>query len=232
MSTQHNHDGHRSRMRKRYLETGFDSFQNHEILEMLLYNCYTRRNTNDIAHKLLDTFGSISAVLEAPVDSLVKAGLSENVAVFLHMIPDVCRVYYDDRNNSSRKIIKHEHICDYFVSKFIGRIDETVYLLLLDSKEKEIFCGVVSTGSSVSSDVPVRKIVDLSLRYNASYAIIAHNHPSGVAFPSKEDVAVTKLLRSTLATVGVNLVDHVIVADEESVSLRDCALSSVLFVSN
>ncbi|MBQ4569303.1 MAG: DNA repair protein RadC [Ruminococcus sp.] len=230
MSTQHNHDGHRNRMRNRYLETGFDSFQDHEILEMLLYNCYTRRNTNDIAHKLLEEFGSISAVLEAPVDSLVKSGISRNVAVYLHMIPDICRVYYDDRNNSNRKIIKHEYICDYFASKFIGRVDETIYLLLLDSKEKEIFCGVVSTGTTCTSDVPIRKIVDLSLRYNASYAIIAHNHPSGVALPSKEDVTVTKLLRSTLAAVGVRLIDHVIVADEESVSLRDTALSSVLFI--
>ncbi len=232
MSSQHNHDGHRSRMRKRYLETGFDSFQDHEILEMLLYNCYTRRNTNDIAHKLLEAFGSISAVLEAPVDSLINAGVSENVAVYLHMIPDVCRVYYDDRNNSKGKIIKLDNVGEYFKNKFIGRVDETVYLLLLDSKGKEIFCGVVATGTSCTSDVPMRKIVDLALRYNASIAIIAHNHPSGVALPSKADLKVTNLLHSTLATVGVNLVDHIIVADDEYVSLREAALCSVLLVGD
>lgn len=232
MSSQHSHDGHRSRMRKRYLETGFDSFQDHEILEMLLYNCYTRRNTNDIAHKLLESFGSISAIFEAPVDSLIKAGVSESVAVYLHMIPDVCRVYYDDRNNSKVKVINEDNICGYFQHKFIGRVDETIYLLLLDSKQKEIYCGVVATGTSCMSDVPVRKIVDLALRYNATSAVIAHNHPSGLAMPSKADINVTKILHTTLATVGINLLDHIIVADDDAYSLRQSALCSFLLVGN
>ena len=225
MSSQHNHDGHRARMRKRYLDTGFDSFEDHEILEMLLYNCYTRRNTNDIAHKLLNSFGSISAVLDAPIDRIVEAGVSENVAIFLHMLPDVCRVYFDDRNNSEDKIIHVENFGKYFVNKYIGRTDETVYLLLLDSKNKEIFCGVVAEGSITSSDISVRKIVDLSLRYNARYAVIAHNHPSGIALPSQEDVYVTRMIHSTLAAVGVTLVDHIIVADDLHNSLRDIILN-------
>ena len=232
MSSQHSHDGHRARMRKRYLDNSFDGFQDHEILEMLLYNCYTRRNTNDIAHKLLEAFGSISAVLEAPVDSLVKAGVSESVAVFLHMIPDVCRVYYDDRNNSKNKIIETKDLGKYFLNKFIGRIDETVYLLLLDSKCKELFCGVISKGTVTSSDVSARKIVDLSMRYNARYAVFAHNHPSGVALPSKADVIFTRTMHSTLSAVGVTLVDHIIVADDLYVSLRESSICSCLLVGN
>lgn len=230
MSESHSHDGHRSRLRKKYFENGFDSFEDHEILEMLLYNCYTRRNTNDIAHKLLDAFGSLSAVFEAPVDSIIKVGVSESVATFLHMIPDVCRVYYDDRNNSKSKIIKMEKIGDFFLHKFIGRVDESIYLLLMDSKCRELYCGVIATGTSCSSNVPMRKIVDLSMRYNAANAVLAHNHPSGIALPSKADLYVTKLLHSTLASVGVKLVDHVIVADDEAVSMREAALSSVFIV--
>lgn len=230
MSDSHCHDGHRSRMRKKYLDNGFDSFEDHEILEMLLYNCYTRRNTNDIAHKLLNAFGSISAVFEAPIDSIIKVGVSESVATFLHMIPDVCRIYYDDRNNSKRKIIEMDDIGKFFMNKYIGRIDEAIYLLLMDSKNREVFCGVVATGSSCSSEVPMRKIVDLSMRYNAAHAVISHNHPSGVALPSKADLQVTKILHSTLASVGIKLVDHVIVADDEYVSLREAALSSVFIV--
>lgn len=230
MSETHSHDGHRSRLRKKYFENGFDSFEDHEILEMLLYNCYTRRNTNDIAHKLLDAFGSLSAVFEAPIDSIIKVGVSESVATFLHMIPDICRVYYDDRNNSKSKIIQMDNIGDYFINKFIGRVDESIYLLLMDSKCKELYCGVIATGTSCSSDVPMRKIVDLSMRYNATNAVLAHNHPSGVALPSKADLHVTKLLHSTLASVGVKLVDHIIVADDEYVSLRESALCSVFIV--
>jgi len=230
MSQDNAHDGHRARMRNRYLQSGFDGFEDHEILEMILYNCYRRRNTNDIAHKLLDHFGSLSAVFEAPLDSLIEVGISESVAVSLKMIPDICRVYYDDRNNSKSKILSLDALGEYFVHKFIGRNDESVYLLLLDSKCKEIYCGVVATGSSITSDVPIRKIVDLALRYNASLAVISHNHPSGVALPSKADLNVTNVLFNTLATVGVRLVDHIIVADDDYVSLRDSELCSTLLI--
>ena len=222
------HEGHRQRMRQRYLATGFDSFQDHEILEMILYNCYSRINTNDIAHRLLDNFGSLSAVLEAPVDSLKAAGLSERVAVYLRMIPDISRAYLDDRNNSKDKIISLDNIGEYFVTKFIGRIDEHLILLLMDAKCKELFCGVVASGSAIGSDVPVRQIVDLAMRYNATNAAIAHNHPSGVALPSKTDVTTTNTLHSTLSLVGVRLVDHIIVADNDFISLRESALCSSL----
>ena len=230
MSESNPHEGHRNRMRQRYLLNGFDSFQEHEILEMILYNCYRRRNTNDIAHKLLDSFGSISAVLDAPMDALMKFGLSENVAVYLKMIPDICRVYYDNRNNCRRKVLTLNNLGPYFLSKFIGRADECVYLLLLDCKEKEIFCGIVSEGSNCSSDVPMRKIVDLALRYNATYAVIAHNHPSGVAFPSQDDVYATRTLQKTLSAVGVGLADHIIVADDEYISLRDVELCNDMLI--
>ena len=230
MSRDNTHEGHRQRMRSRYLRSGFDGFQDHEILEMVLYNCYRRRNTNDIAHKLLDAFGSLSAVFEAPIDALVECGVSENVAVTLRMIPDICRVYYDDRNNSKSKIIELNELGSLFQNKFIGRNDECIYLLLLDNKMKEIYCGVVSVGSNITSDVPMRKIVDLSLRYSATYAAIAHNHPSGIALPSKDDLKVTNILHRTLATVGIKLIDHIIVADDDYVSLRDSELCSVLIV--
>lgn len=228
MSAENNHEGHRERMRKRYLETGFDSFEDHEILEMILYNCYSRINTNDIAHRLLDNFGSLSAVLEAPVDSLKAAGVSERVAVYLRMIPDIARVYLDDRNSSANKIISLDNIGEYFVNKFIGRIDECLILLLMDAKCKELYCGVVATGTASGSDVPMRHIVDLAMRYNATNAAIAHNHPSGVALPSRNDVNATNALQKTLALVGVRLVDHIIVADGDYVSLRDTAMCNSL----
>lgn len=230
MSQDNTHEGHRARMRNRYLQSGFDDFQDHEILEMILYNCYRRRNTNDIAHKLLNHFGSLSAVFEAPLDRLMAVGISESVAVTLKMIPDICRVYYDDRNNSSKKILSLDDLGAYFAHKFIGRSDESVYLLLLDSKFKEVFCGLVATGTSITSDVPVRKIVDLALRYNATLAVVSHNHPSGIALPSKADLNVTEVLYRTLDAVGVRLIDHIIVADDDYVSLRDSELCSVLLI--
>ncbi len=226
------HKGHRARMRKRYLAGGFENFEDHEILEMILYNCYKQIDTNPIAHRLLDAFGSLSAVFEAPYDSLRNAGLSENVAVYLRMIPDISRVYLDDRNNSRNKIISFDDVGEYFLPKFIGRIDEHLMLLLTDAKGKELFCGVVATGTSCGADIPVRKIVDLSMRYNATNAVIAHNHPSGVALPSRADIRATNDLAAALELIGVQLVDHIIVSDNDFVSLRESSLCSALITGD
>lgn len=218
------HAGHRSRVRKRYLLEGLDSFEDHEILEFVLFYSYPQKDTNKMAHKLLNTFGSLSAVLEAPVDSLKEAGICENAAILLRMIPDLSRAYLDDRNNSKSKIIRYDDLGNYFVNKFVGRKDENLILLLMDTKGKELFCGVVSKGSATGSDVPLRKIVDLSMRYNATNAVVAHNHPSGIALPSKADIRATDAMVNTLSVIGVSLIDHFIIADNEYVSLRESQL--------
>lgn len=218
------HEGHRSRVRKRYLSEGLDSFEDHEILELVLFYSYPRRDTNELAHRLLDTFGSLSAVLEAPVDSLKGAGLCENAAILLRMIPDLSRAYLDDRNNNKSKIIGYDALGDYFVNKFVGRKDENLILLLMDAKGKEVFCGVISKGSATGSDVPLRKIVDLAMRYNACNAAVAHNHPSGIALPSRADIRATEEMVSTLSVIGVYLIDHFIIADNEYISLRESQL--------
>lgn len=215
------HSGHRSRMRERFLHTHFDGFEEHQILEMILFYVYPRTDTNPLAHRLLNEFGSISAVLDAPVDTLVRAGLTKNAATFLVMLPDISRVYLNDRNNNKSKIIDFDRLGEYFMPKFIGRDEETMMLLLIDAKGKEVYSGVISKGSFRASDAPVRKMVDLSMRYNAATAVIAHNHPSGVALPSLADVNATKEIIKTLNLIGVMLYDHIIVSDDDFVSLRE-----------
>jgi len=222
------HIGHRSRMKERFLHTHFDGFEDHQILEMILFYVYPRSDTNPLAHRLLNKFGSIAAILDSPVDVLIKAGLTKNAATFLVMLPDISRIYLDDRNNNESKIIDFSNIGDYFVSKFIGRDEEVLILLLADTKGKELYCGVVSKGGIRSSEAPIRKIIDLAIRYNAATAVIAHNHPSGVALPSRSDLEATKDVYNALELVGVLLVDHIIVSDDDFVSLRDSRLCSYL----
>lgn len=226
------HSGHRERMRERFLHTHFDGFEEHQILEMILYYVYPRTDTNPLAHRLLNTFGSISAIFDAPVDRLVEAGLTKNAATFLVMLPDISRVYLDDRNNNRSKIIDFDKLGDYFISKFIGRDEEAMILLLTDAKGKEIYSGVVSKGSFHASEAPVRKIVDLSMRYNAATAVIAHNHPSGVALPSMADINATSDISKALGFVGVLLFDHLIVSDDDYVSLRETELCKDLITTD
>ena len=218
------HKGHRQRMKSKFLLNGLDAFEQHEALEMLLYYAVPRCDTNPLAHRLLERFGSISAVFDASVDMLRDAVVSESTAALLKMIPEFSRLYLDDKYNNKNKKIDFDNLTDYFVKKFIGRNEEAVILLLADAKGKEIFSGVIAKGSINSSDVPIRKIVDLSLRYNAKTACIAHNHPSGAAIPSLEDIETTRSVYQALMHINVILADHIIVADGDAVSLMQCGV--------
>lgn len=224
------HEEHRKRMRQKFLKEGLETFPDHEKLEFLLFNVISRKNTNDVGHKLLDTFGSFSSVLDAPIDTLMKVdGVGEAAAVMLKLIPEVCRYYLEDKQDYKSKVVNPKMIGDFFLSKFIGRMNETVILMLLDSKSKMLYCGVVSEGSVNSADIYIRKIIEMAMRYNASQAIIAHNHPSGVALPSKQDLTTTAAVSKSLEMVGVRLIDHVIVADNDYVSLAQSNLGEHLF---
>ena len=218
------HDGHRKTVKKKFIENGLDVFEPHEALELYLYYAIPRRDTNPLAHRLLDRFVTIAGVCDAPIDELMNEfGLTENTAVLLKLLPQMSRLYNESKL-SDENIIKLDTIGDLMKSKFIGRTEEVVVLLLGDAKGKIIFFDVISKGSINSSDMPIRKIVDLSIRHNARLAFIAHNHPSGNALPSKNDLATTDALKATLNTVGVRLFDHFIVTDDDYVSLRESEL--------
>lgn len=215
------HNGHRDRLRKKFLDNSFDGLETHEILELMLYYAIPRKDTNPIAHKLIDSFGSISAVFDAPIDKLKEQGISENCAIYLKLIPQICRMYMEDKHNNKDKIIDIEKVGEKLKDKFVGRDYEAVVLLLLDSKFKEVFCGVVSKGSVSACEIYVRKVIELAVLYNAKFAVLAHNHPSGLALPSNADIVTTKKVYQALRLIDVALIDHIIVADDDYVSLKE-----------
>lgn len=223
------HKGHRDRMRKRFLMGELDGFEMHEALELLLYYAVPRKDTNPIAHRLLDRFGSLSAVFDAPVDALTETGLSQNAAVMIKLIPGICRLYLDDKHNNQNKVINEKNMGDLLLQKFIGREYEAVVLMLLDAKYKELFCGVISKGSVSSCELYIRKIVQMALSNNARYAVLAHNHPSGVALPSNDDLNATQDVAGALALVNVTLLDHVVVADNDYVSMAQSGILKEVF---
>ena len=219
------HSGHRARMREKYLKSGLDVFAPHEILELMLFYAIPYKNTNDIAKNLISRFGSFDGVLDAPIDSLVDAGLTENQAIYLKLFPDVTRIYYRAKFDSDDGPIDFDKLPDAISRRFIGNTSqERVLLILLDVKGKEVFSGFINEGNFEATRLSVRSIVRLAMNYGASTAIIAHNHPSGVALPSKEDVLTTLHLRDALSLVDVNLIDHFIVANEECISLAQSGM--------
>lgn len=227
------HKGHRQRVKDKYMSFGLDIFEEHEILELLLFYAVPQKDTNPLAHKLLNEFGSLPELFDAPLSRLLSFGLTENVACFIKLMPDIARVYEENKWVDRDKMFDLRDACDFFKLKFIGRQEEVLYLLLLDPKMKNIFCGIVSRGDLSSTDVPIRQIIELSLRYKAKFAVVAHNHPSGFAIPSSNDLSTTKSLAISLDKIGVKLLDHIIVSDSEQLSLYYSTYNSKndLFIS-
>ncbi len=219
------HDGHREKMRRRFLETELEGFADHEALELLLYYAIPRRDTNPIAHALMERYGSLSAVLNAPVDDLRQVdGIGESAAILLSLVSKISRkarladVSQDTILNSS------ERAGAYLLEQLSGETREMVYLLCLDRKGKLLACKRVAEGDVSSASLNIRRVVEIALRSSASAAILAHNHPSGVALPSVDDESTTRQVRDALATIGVALVDHIVVADRDFVSMSDSGL--------
>lgn len=214
------HDGHRQRLRERFLKEGLENFDEVQVLELLLFYCIPRQDTNPIAHALLDWFGSLSGVLEAPVAELKKVpGVGESAATFLSMFLEVNRYYRVNKQKNIRIMNSVDKYVTVLYDRLHDRRNETVYLLCLDAKCKMISCKEVGEGSVNSASVPIRRIVEMALADNASSVVLAHNHPSGIAVPSEEDVHTTYRLAMALSTVDIQLADHVVVADGEYVSL-------------
>ena len=214
------HDGHRKRMRQRFLAEGLDQFTDVQILEILLFYCIARQDTNPIAHELLNHFGSLSQVLEAPVEELCKVdGIGENTAVFLKLITQVGRCYLTDRASNSRILPTLDSCAKYLQTFFFGRNVETVYLLCLDAKCKMLCCKKISEGDVNSTTLSVRTIVETALSTNASSVVLAHNHPGGLAVPSNVDVQTTLRIADALQAVDVHFIDHILVTDDDYVSL-------------
>ena len=214
------HAGHRQRVKERFLREGLDNFTDIQVLELLLFYAIPQKDTNPIAHALLERFGSLPQVMEASVEELEKVpGMGRNAALLLALAPAVGRFYMVQRSQKATVLNTIQDCGDYLKSVFIGRRTEMVYLLCLDAKCKVLACRQVAEGSVNSANVPIRRIVEMALAANATTVILAHNHPSGIAIPSSEDIVTTQRLAAALATVEISLADHIIVADDDYVSL-------------
>lgn len=212
-------------MTQRFREEGLDSFNQVQMLELLLFYCIPRKDTNELAHRLIDRFGSVSRVMDAPISELMKIpGVGENTATFLHLIKAAGRYYQVDSIRKGVQIKDIEDCGKYMMPYFIGRQVETVFLLCLNANCAVISCREVGEGEVNSAVISPRAIVEIALAEKASTVVLAHNHPSGVALPSQEDVVATKRLAAALATVDVALFDHLIIADDDYVSLTQSGL--------
>lgn len=216
------HAEHRRRVKNRFLNEGLDHFEELHALELLLFFANPRDDTNPIAHRLLEHFGNLRHVLEAPPEQLMAVkGVGEHTAILLSLIRGLSQKYMLSSDGTVTVLNTLKECGDYLTSRFIGRRDEAVMLLCLDAKRMPLACRIVSEGSVNTAEVSVRKVVEAALSVNATTVVLAHNHPSGIAVPSMEDIVTTRRMAVALDAVGILLEDHIVVAGRDYVSLRD-----------
>ncbi len=224
------HSGHRERVRNLFLKMGLDSFSPHAVLELLLFYAIPLKDTNRTAHELLNRFGSLSGVFDAPFEELMRVpGIGRSAATLIKLVPQLCRRYQEDLDRGRTVIYNYDEAGRQLAKRFIGRQDETVVLMLLDSRTRMLYCDVVNEGSATAANIYIKKIVRLAVRYDAVYAILAHNHPSGNCLPSKQDLDTTRWIYEALGTVEVRLIDHIIVSGNDFLSMAKSRILPELF---
>ncbi|MBR1737248.1 MAG: hypothetical protein IJ736_09575 [Firmicutes bacterium] len=218
------HKGHRERVRERFIKEGnLDSFQDHELIEFLLFYAIKMRDTNDLAHRMIDRFGSLHELFNAsPKELTEKCGVSENTAVLISIIPHLCRRYLRsswDRDNF--KIESSKAASKYFDALLAGLDYETFYMVGLDVR-KRIKCTVkISQGNITGAKVYVDKVMSEALLHKVKFVIIGHNHPGLTRSPSEADIDSTRKIKIALDAVGIKLVDHIIVCGEDNYSFAE-----------
>ena len=221
----HNHQGHRSRMRERVASEGLENFHDHQVLEYVLSFVIPYKDTNDLAHELIDRFGSLSGVFEADISELMLVkGMGEVSATFLADFIKIYNRYEKSKLTSKVRIKSPKDTFDYLKGLFKGKISEELYMIALTPNSQIIKVQRVAEGNSTEAKVTIRDITDLMSRLKVANIIIAHNHPNGEARPSEQDDKFTKALVTTLSINGSHLVDHMIVSGKKFYSYRESAL--------
>lgn len=219
------HDGHRARMKRRFLDHGLDNFDDINALELLLFFAAPRRDTNGLAHLLLDRFGSLDGVMEAAPEDLASVqGIGENAVCLLRLIPAMCRRYVIAKRPDAEPVDTPSAAGRFFVPYFLYETEEVILALLLDARHRPLDCREVGRGVVNAAQICQRRLAELCLNRRASAVIVAHNHPSGVATPSREDEEFTRSLKNALALLGVELIDHIVLAGTEYVSMNESGL--------
>lgn len=210
------HRGHRQRVRQRYIKEGsLDSFEEYQIVEMLLFYAYPMRDTNEMAHKLIETYGSFHNLLSAGADDLMSRGnLTEGGAVLLSMLPHIARRYENSFYSKKEYMDTFAKASAYMTTLLSARPYESFVLLCLDINKRFINHIYISEGTSDGTKVYVDKVVEKALINKAKFVIIGHNHPSGNREMSRADYVATTAVIKSLEPLGIKVLDHIIVCDK------------------
>lgn len=215
-------EGHRERLRERFLKGGFDGFHDYEVLELLLCFALPRRDVKPVAKVLLERFGSLAGVLDAPRAKLEETdGIGPYAAMLLSLVPQLLDRYRRDRWKDAPAISSTADAVGYLSARLGDRREEAFWLLGLDSRNRLLVDLKVQDGTVNRTVVLPRRVVDACVKHGVTAVIFGHNHPSGDPSPSANDIALTRKLRRILSEIDIVVHDHVIVAGSSYYSFAE-----------
>ncbi len=225
------HGGHRARLRARFKAEGLSGFADHNALELLLFYSIPQRDTNELAHKLIAEFGSLSGVFDASLDALMHVdGIGETTAVLIKMMPELFAKYEQDKVKKNALILNSAQAAgEYLASLFVGKTKENLIAVCMNHKCKVTNTVTITEGTGDSTELNLRKIAEAAINSNASSVILAHNHPAGVAVPSAADVELTRHMILCLKNFDITVQDHFIIAGKDWFSMAASKRFSAMF---
>lgn len=215
------HAGHRGRLRDRYRQNGADHFNDYEMLELLLGYAIPQKDTNPLAHKLIDRFGDLRNVLNAGEDALVRSKLvGPTTAFFLSMLPDISRRYYEQLDRENTRLMTPRQCIDFFIPHFIGRKKECIMAAFLDEAKLLIDFAIINEGARNTVQLHTPSLLREAKKRGCRYVVLAHNHFTD-PIPSIEDLGTTRRARGTLLDAGIGLCDHIILCGTNAISMQE-----------
>ncbi len=219
------HKEHRQRMRREFIKRHLESFQDHQKLELLLFYSIPVKDTNELAHTILNKYGSLSAVFDAPyLDLLATEGVGENTATLIKLVQEFAGAYLDDKTADGTILSSTEAIANFVRYKFLEKQTEEMLILCLDCKKKLIHSEYMAKGTVNAAAINKRIAAEIALLHHASSVVLVHNHPQGFALPSNDDVVTTKEIVSALKILGIKVEDSLVVSPEDVVSIKSSRL--------
>lgn len=216
------HRDHRKRVKQEFRDYGMEHFPSHKVLETMLFYCIARGDTNPLAHRLIERFGSLPGALDAPYSLLLEVdGVGQETATYLKLLSAFNKRYMVEANSAHNVIKSLEDAKEYVRHRFLSDMAERVLLVCLSHSGKVVFSGVIAKGTLERVDLIPADVVKACLRANAAQAILSHNHPGGFCNPSRRDLVTTQVIDAELARVDVRLLDHIIVASDGVLSMRE-----------
>lgn len=214
------YSGHRDRLRQRFLQGGSEAMQDYELLELILFMAIPRRDVKPLAKDLIQKFGSFAKTIHASIPELVTCGLSENSAIAIKAIESSAFKMMKQDLEKKPILNSWSRLIDYLYASMAHETKEQFRLLFLNKKNELIGDEIQQTGTIDHTPAYPREIVKRALEYGATALILVHNHPSGDATPSDEDIDLTQEIIATALPFDIVIHDHVIISKHSHTSFK------------